>query len=59
MRVKMLKARSFIPPEERRISVKYLKDGEYTVKREWGEAMVKDGDAKEVKAPPRQKDSEA
>lgn len=53
MRIKMLKTRSFTPPEERRITVKYIRNEEYTVKRDWGRAMIKDGDAEEVKAPAR------
>lgn len=53
MRVKMMKTRNWIPPEERRITVKYRARQEYTVKREWGEAMIADGDAREVGAPKR------
>lgn len=48
MRVRMLKTRNFTPPEERRITVKYREKQEYTVKRDWGEAMVADGDAREL-----------
>lgn len=51
MRIKMLKTHNFVPPEERRMAVKYLEGGEYTVKRAWGEAMVAEKVAKEVKAP--------
>lgn len=50
MRIKMLRTRNFTPAEERRITVKYVRNEEYTVKRQWGAAMVKDGDAKEVRA---------
>lgn len=56
MRIKMLKTRNFTPAEERRITVKYVRTQEYTVKREWGEAMVKDGDAEEVDPPARELD---
>ena len=49
MRIKLKRTRNFTPPEERRITVKYREGEEYTVKRTWGEAMVKDGDAVEVK----------
>lgn len=49
MRIKMLNTRNFTPTEDRRITTKYLTGEEYTVKRTWGEAMVADGDAKEVK----------
>lgn len=53
MRVKMMKTRNWIPPEERRITVKYRARQEYTVKREWGDDMVAAGDAFEVEAPAR------
>lgn len=51
MRVEMLKTRNYTPPEERRMTVKYREKQEYTVKREWGEALVADGDAREIGAP--------
>jgi hypothetical protein len=53
MRIKMLKTHNFVPAEERRMAVKYLDGQEYTVKRAWGEAMVAEGVAKEVKSPPK------
>lgn len=53
MRIKMLKTHNFVPPEERRMAVKYLDGQEYTVKRAWGEAMVAEKVAKEVKSPPK------
>lgn len=53
MRIKMIRTRTFVPPEERRIGVKFLEGQEYTVKRAWGAAIVADGDAKEVRAPRR------
>ena len=53
MRVRFLKNRNWTPPEERRITVAYKKGMELTVKREWGERMVKDGDAVEIDAPVR------
>ncbi|MGH6979041.1 MAG: hypothetical protein ACRED4_07100 [Brevundimonas sp.] len=53
MRVRMKRTRNFTPPEERRITVKYREKQEYTVKREWGEALVADGDAVEIEPPKR------
>ena len=53
MRVRMKRTRNFTPPEERRITVKYREKQEYTVKREWGEALVADGDAVEIDPPAR------
>lgn len=53
MRVKMLRTRNYTPADDRRQTTKYREGGEYTVKREWGAAMVADGDAKEVRAPRR------
>lgn len=53
MRVKMLKTRNFIHPEDKRLTTKYLADGEYTVKREHGAALVAEGDAREIRAPRR------
>lgn len=52
MRVKMLKTRNYTPQDDRRITVKYREGHGYTVKRVWGEEMVRDGDAEEVEAPP-------
>jgi hypothetical protein len=51
MRVKMLRTRNYTPPSDRRQTTKFLAGQEYTVKREWGDEMVRDGDADEVKAP--------
>lgn len=53
MRVRILRNRDFTPPEERRITVAYPKDSELTVKRAWGEALVKAGDAEEIDPPAR------
>lgn len=53
MRVRFKRDRNWTPPEERRITVAYKKGMELTVKREWGERMVKDGDAVEIEAPTR------
>lgn len=53
MRVRFKRDRNWTPPEERRITVAYKKGMELTVKREWGERMVKDGDAVEIDAPAR------
>lgn len=55
MRIKMLKTRNWTPPEDRRQTTKYLADTEYTVKRAWGEALVRDRDAVEI-LEPRQRD---
>jgi len=56
MRIRMVRTRNFTPPCDRRLTVKYLADREYTVKRDWGAAMVKDGDAKRVVEPRRRPD---
>lgn len=53
MRLRFSRTRNFTPPEDRRITVKYRADQEYTVKREWGEAMVSDGDGIEIDPPAR------
>lgn len=53
MRVKFRRERNWTPPEERRITVKYRAGQEYTVKRDWGIALVAAGDAEEVDAPGR------
>lgn len=53
VRIEMLATHTFVPPEERRISVKYLQGKEYTVKTAWGQAMVDQKVAKKVKAPSR------
>ena len=53
MRIKMLRTRNYTPAEDRRTTTKFLEGQEYTVKRDWGAAMVADGDAKAVRAPKR------
>lgn len=53
MRVKFLRDRKWTPPEDRRIGVAYKKGMELTVKREWGERMVLDGDCEEIAPPAR------
>lgn len=53
MRIRMKATHNFTPADERRITVKYREGQEYTVKRDWGAAMVKGGVAVSVKAPPR------
>ena len=53
MRVKMLKTRNFTPPEDRRVTFKYRAGQGYTVKRAWGEDMVRRGEAVEVPPPSR------
>lgn len=59
MRVKMTRTTNFVPADERRITVKYLADGEYTVRRSWGERLIADGDAVEIDAPAREDDAQA
>lgn len=56
MRVRILRDRDLTPSEERRITVAYRQGMELTVKRDWGEAMVADGDAEEIEAPAREAD---
>ncbi len=53
MRVRFKRDRNWTLPEERRITVAYKQGMELTVKREWGEQMVKDGDAVEIDPPAR------
>jgi hypothetical protein len=53
MRVKLLRDRDLVPPNEPRITVAYKKGWEGTVKREWGDILVADKNAEEVPAPPR------
>lgn len=53
MRVRFLKDRNWTPPEQRGITIAYKKGMEQTVKREWGDQMVADGDAEEIDAPSR------
>jgi hypothetical protein len=48
MRIRMLKSRSFVVPEDRRVSFKYRQGCRYTVKRAWGEEMVAAGEAEEL-----------
>lgn len=56
MRVRFKRDRNWTPPEERRITVAYKQGMELTIKRAWGEQMVKDGDAEEIDAPRRSGD---
>lgn len=53
MRVRFLKNRNWTAPEDRRQTTAYKAGMELTVKRAWGEQMVKDGDAVEIDVPPR------
>lgn len=53
MRARFKQDRNWTPPEERRITVAYKQGMELTVKREWGEQMVMDGDAVEIDPPTR------
>ena len=55
MRVRILRERRFIPPEERRMSVHFTPGLECTVRRAWGERLVAAGDAVEIE-PPRRPD---
>ena len=59
MRVRFLKDRDWTPPEDRRITYAYKAGMEETVKRAWGEQMVKDGDAEEIEAPAREPEAKA
>lgn len=52
MRVRILRDRIFTP-EDRRTSVAYKAGMELTVKREWGDILVADGDAEEIAPPTR------
>lgn len=54
MRVKFKRDRNWTPPEERRITIAYKQGMELTVKRDWGEQMVTDGDAVEIDPPTRE-----
>jgi hypothetical protein len=54
MRVRILRDRIYTP-EDRRTSVAYKAGSELTVKREWGERLVADGDAEELPTPRREK----
>lgn len=56
VRVKFKRDRNWTPPEERRVSVAYKDGMELTIKRAWGDQMVKDGDCEEVETPPRKAD---
>lgn len=51
MRVRILRDRRLVP--HRRITVAFREGMEVTVKRSWGEALVRSGDAVELPAPPR------
>lgn len=53
MRLRFSDTVNFVPPEDRRITVKFRAGQEYTVKREWAAAIVADGDAVEVDPPQR------
>jgi len=56
MRVRFLKDRFWTPPEDRRLTVAYRAGMEETVKRSWGEQMVREGVAIEIEAPRRETD---
>lgn len=63
MRVRFTAPFDYTPSEEPRVLIAYSpsggadKDGEYTVRRECGEAAVAQGKAVEVKAPFRKADN--
>lgn len=59
MRVRFTRNRLWTPPEDRRLTVSYKADMELTVKRAWGEQMVKDGDAEEIETPAREPEKKA
>lgn len=54
MRIRVLRDRWFVPPENHLVTVRYLKGQELTVKREWGDALVRNKDAEEIDPPSRQ-----
>jgi hypothetical protein len=54
MRIRVLRDRRLVPPDTRNIAVQFLKGGEHTVKREWGDLLVEAGDAEEIETPARQ-----
>lgn len=56
MRVKYLKDLDFTPTEDRRVTYAKRAGDEETVKREWGEVMVSEGNAEEIKTHTRQAD---
>jgi hypothetical protein len=58
MRIRILRDRRLVPPETRNIAVQFRKGGEHTVKREWGDILVENGDAEEIEAPHRTHDAE-
>jgi hypothetical protein len=58
MRIRVLHTTDYRPPESPRISVRYSKGLECTVKRTWGEALVEAGVAVEVEAHHREKQPE-
>ena len=59
MRIRILRDRLFTPPNTvPRISVRYPAGLETTVKREWGDRLVADGDAEEVQGHHRSEDAD-
>ncbi|MFN3585185.1 hypothetical protein [Phenylobacterium sp.] len=53
MWVKIIRDRDYTPPDNRRVTVAYKAGWEGPIKRAWGLALVGDGDATEIEAPPR------
>ncbi len=56
MRIRMLRTRDWTPPDDRRVTFRYRRGAEYTVRRSWGSALVAAGDAEEIPAPARLSD---
>lgn len=53
MRITMLRRARFHPPEAPDTTIVYKANCAYTVKRDWGDALVAAGDAVEVPVPAR------
>jgi hypothetical protein len=53
MRIRVLRDRRLVPPDTAKIAVQFKKGGEHTVKREWAELLIANGDAEEIDAPHR------
>lgn len=56
MRIHVKRKRLFVPPEDRRLTVRFEAGSEVTTKRAWGDQLVADGDAEEVASPGRDND---
>lgn len=51
MRIRVKRDRDYTPPDNRMMTVAFRRDQETTTKREWGDALVADGDAEEIESP--------